>query len=95
MGNKLFIIEDQLSFSVGLLQSDVTDPDDIAAVAGYNNGQNSSNYFMLPNSGTNSVTEWATTSNIGVPGLWIFPGMQKSGTPACPLPYEPIDTFGT
>ena len=46
-----------------------------AAVAGYNLG-NSTHHKMLPNSGTNQVVDWSSTTNADETGIWIYPRKQ-------------------
>ena len=54
-----------------------TDPDSIAAIAGLSVNHSASNtqvveFVQLPYSGTNDVTRLTSTSNIGIPGVWLF-----------------------
>ena len=49
----------------------LTEPDGIAAVAGING--NETKYTLIPSSGTQSISNIASTSNVKASGVWIFP----------------------
>ena len=43
----------------------------IPAMAGFDSGDGI-NYFKIPGSRTNSVLQLTRTSNVGIPGKWVF-----------------------
>ena len=43
----------------------------IAAQAGFNDGYGV-NYFVVPGSNTSGIVNISSTSNVGIPGKWIF-----------------------
>jgi len=45
--------------------------DGVPAQAGYNDGFGV-NYFVVPGSNTPDILSIASTSNVGIPGKWIF-----------------------